>query len=152
MPPMFAGRHPSMRRRRDKAVPIVPPQSQTLPIVHKFGRFLLVGALCTGLQYLVLVALVEGLGLSATAASTIGYAASSAVNYFLNYSFTFNSAARHRRSLPRFVLIGVFGLLLNGAVTFVGTSIYGVHYLLAQVAATIVTLLWNFLANLRWTF
>jgi putative flippase GtrA len=123
-----------------------------LPIAHKFGRFLLVGGLCTGLQYLLLVALVEGLGLSATIASTIGYAASSVVNYFLNYSFTFNSAQRHRRSLPRFVLIGVFGLLLNGAVTFVGTSIYGVHYLLAQVAATIVTLLWNFLANLRWTF
>jgi putative flippase GtrA len=121
-------------------------------MVHKLGRFLLVGALCTGLQYLLLVALVEGLGLSATVASTIGYAASSVVNYFLNYSYTFNSAQRHRRSLPRFVLIGVFGLLLNGAVTFVGTSIYGVHYLLAQVAATIVTLLWNFLANLRWTF
>jgi putative flippase GtrA len=133
-------------------VRIVPPQSPTLPVVHKFGRFLLVGGLCTGLQYLLLVALVEGLGLSATAASTMGYAASSVVNYFLNYSFTFNSAERHRRSLPRFVLIGVFGLLLNGAVTFVGTTIYGVHYLLAQVAATIVTLLWNFLANLRWTF
>jgi putative flippase GtrA len=152
MLPMFPARHSSMRRRWGEAVPIVPPQSPTLPIAHKFGRFLLVGGLCTGLQYLLLVALVEGLGLSATIASTIGYAASSVVNYFLNYSFTFNSAQRHRRSLPRFVLIGVFGLLLNGAVTFVGTSIYGVHYLLAQVAATIVTLLWNFLANLRWTF
>jgi putative flippase GtrA len=130
----------------------VPPQTPTLPIVNKFGRFLLVGGLCTGLQYLMLVALVEGLGLSATIASTIGYAASSAVNYFLSYSFTFNSAERHRRSLPRFVLIGVFGLLMNGAVTFVGINIYGVHYLLAQVAATIVTLAWNFLANLRWTF
>lgn len=131
---------------------VVPPQTPTVPMVNKFGRFLLVGALCTGLQYLMLVALVEGLGLSAPIASTIGYAASSAVNYFLSYSFTFASAERHRRSLPRFVLIGVVGLLMNGAVTFVGINIYGVHYLLAQVAATIVTLAWNFLANLRWTF
>jgi len=152
MLPVFPARHSPMHRRQDKTVPIVPPQSPALPMVHKFGRFLLVGALCTGLQYLLLVALVEGLGLSATVASTIGYAASSVLNYLLNYSFTFNSAERHRRSLPRFVLIGAFGLLLNGAVTFVGTDIYGVHYLYAQVAATIVTLLWNFLANLRWTF
>lgn len=133
-------------------MPIVPPQSPALPIAHKFGRFLLVGGLCTGLQYLLLVGLVEGLGLSATIASTIGYAASSVVNYSLNYYFTFNSAERHGRSVPRFLLIGVFGLFLNGAVTFVGTDIYGVHYLLAQAAATAVTLLWNFLANLRWTF
>jgi putative flippase GtrA len=152
MLPVFPGRRPPLRRRRGEAVRIVPPQSPTLPMVHKFGRFLLVGGLCTGLQYLLLVALVEELGLSATIASTIGYAASSVVNYYLNYSFTFNSAERHRRSLPRFVLIGVFGLLLNAAVTFVGINIYGVHYLLAQVAATSVTLLWNFLANLRWTF
>ena len=137
---------------RIQSKPVVPPQSPTVPITHRFGRFLLVGGFCTGLQYLLLVALVEGPGLSATMASTIGYAASSAVNYYLSYSFTFNSASRHRRSLPRFVLVGLVGLLLNGAVTFVGTSIFGVHYLLAQAAATVVTLLWNFLANLRWTF
>jgi len=91
---------------RIQSKPVVPPQSPTVPITHRFGRFLLVGGFCTGLQYLLLVALVEGPGLSATMASTIGYAASSAVNYYLSYSFTFNSASRHRRSLPRFVLVG----------------------------------------------
>ncbi len=121
-------------------------------MVKKFGRFLLVGGFCTGIQYLLLILLVEELALPAAVASTIGYVVSSAVNYALSYSFTFRSAASHRSSLPRFLLIGACGLVLNGAVTYVGTSIYGVHYLAAQVAATAVTLLWNFLANLRWTF
>jgi putative flippase GtrA len=132
--------------------PVEPVRLSTLSVAQKFGRFLLVGGLCTGLQYLLLVVLVEKTGFSATLASTIGYLASSVVNYFLNYSFTFNSVARHRHSLPRFLLIGLCGLLLNGAVTFIGTNVYGANYLVAQATATFVTLLWNFLVNLRWTF
>ncbi len=124
----------------------------TLSVPKTFGRFLLVGGLCTGLQYLLLVVLVEQVGFSATLASTIGYLASSVVNYFLNYSFTFNSTARHRHSLPRFLLISLCGLLLNGAITFIGTNVYAANYLVAQATATFVTLLWNFLVNLRWTF
>jgi putative flippase GtrA len=119
---------------------------------RKLGRFLLVGGFCTALQYILLTALVEGLAMSATLASTIGYIVSASVNYVLNYFFTFESAARHRRSLPRFWLITGCGLVLNGAVTYIGTTIYGAHYLVAQAAATCVTLLWNFFANLRWTF
>jgi putative flippase GtrA len=122
-------------------------------VARKFSRFLLVGGLCTGLQYVLLIALVEGAALSPTLASTIGYLASSAVNYLLNYSFTFRSAAQHRHALPKFVLISSVGLILNAAITFAGTALLGVqHYLLAQVAATCVTLLWNFFANHRWTF
>jgi putative flippase GtrA len=130
--------------------PVAAPQMSA--VAKKFGRFLLVGGLCTGLQYLLLILLVEELAMPAAVSSTIGYAVSSGVNYYLNYSFTFNSAASHRSSLPRFLLICACGLLLNGAVTYVGTSVYGFHYLVAQAVATVVTLLWNFLANLRWTF
>jgi putative flippase GtrA len=138
---VFALTSKSLGRRLDR-----------LAVAHKFLKFLIVGGLCTALQYLILIALVEGFGVSATPASTVGYIASSAVNYYLNYSFTFRSDADHGRSLPRFLLIAGCGLLLNGTVTYVGTAIFGLQYLLAQVAATIVALLWNFLANLRWTF
>jgi putative flippase GtrA len=127
-------------------------RSGRLAVAHKFLKFLIVGGLCTALQYVILIALVEGLSVSATLASTVGYVVSSAVNYYLNYSFTFRSDAEHGRSIPRFLLIAGCGLLLNGAITYLGITLFGLHYLLAQVAATIVALLWNFLANLRWTF
>lgn len=132
--------------------PLVRLRSGRLAVAHKFLKFLIVGGFCTALQYLILIALVEGLGVSATPASTVGYVVSSGLNYFLNYSFTFRSGAKHGRSLPRFLLITGCGLLLNGTVTYVGTVIFGLHYMIAQVAATIVALLWNFLANLQWTF
>lgn len=121
-------------------------------LARKFMRFLLVGGFCTALQYLILVVLVEEFRLSATISSTIGYVLSSAANYLLNYSFTFRSASPHKRSLPRFLIIAGCGVVLNGTVTYLGTTVFGAHYLVAQVAATIVTLLWNFMANLRWTY
>jgi len=123
-----------------------------ISVRRKLGRFLLVGGFCTLLQYILLTAMVEGFAWSATPASTIGYIVSASVNYLLNYCFTFESSARHARSLPRFGVITGFGLVLNGAVTYVGTTVFGAHYLVAQAAATCVTLLWNFFANLRWTF
>lgn len=126
--------------------------SGPLPLVHKFSRFLLVGGVCTALQYALLILLVEAFRMPPTPASTIGYVASSLLNYLLNYSFTFKSRAEHRRSLPRFMVIALCGVALNAAVTFAGTSVFGLHYLLAQIIATCVTLVWNFVANLRWTF
>ena len=121
-------------------------------MLPKFARFLLVGGLCTGAQYAILVCLVEWGSFPAVAASTVGYLVSSVLNYLLNYTFTFRSAAPHGRSLPRFALISGIGVLLNGAVTYLGADVIGAHYLIAQAAATAVTLLWNFSANLRWTF
>ncbi len=133
-------------------MPLLPTGTGALPLVHKFSRFLLVGGLCTALQYALLILFVEEMRLSPTMASTIGYVASSLVNYLLNYSFTFKSTAEHRRSMPRFMVIALCGVALNAAVTFVGTTVLGLHYLLAQVIATCLTLVWNFVANMRWTF
>ena len=97
--------------------------SDNLPVVHKFGRFVFVGGICTAIQYLLLVIFVEGPGLAVTLASTLGYLMSSAANYFLNYRFTFNSSSLHRVALPRFSLIVSAGLLLNAAVTFAAANI-----------------------------
>lgn len=133
-------------------VPLPVTAPGLLALAHKFGRFLLVGVVCTALQYGLLILLVEVFRLQPTPASTIGYIASSVVNYLLNYSFTFRSSADHRRALPRFLLIALCGLALNAAITYVGTAVMGLQYLLAQVLATGATLVWNFLVNLRWTF
>ena len=121
-------------------------------LLPKFSRFVVIGGLCTGVQWLVLIVLTEMAKIHPTGASTIGYVLSAFINYRLNYSFTFSSTASHRQALPRFSLIMIIGLGLNAAVTFVGTTVCGVHYLIAQGVATSLTLLWNFWANHRWSF
>lgn len=118
----------------------------------QFGRFLLVGALCTGLQYLILAAGVELAGIAAVPASAAGFAASSVLAYVLSHRFTFTSRSPHHLAAPRFVLVMVVGLALNALFMQCLHGYLGWHYLPAQVLTTLLTMLWNFWGHRRWSF
>ena len=111
----------------------------------------MVGAVATAIQYALLLLLVRGFGVAPTPASSIGFVLSAAVNYLLNYSFTFKSNRPHGPAAAKFGLLAGSGLLINAAVMHFMVSA-GVHYLLAQVCATAVVLFWNFIGNSLWTF
>jgi putative flippase GtrA len=115
-------------------------------------RFAAVGGLATALHYLILIALVEGAGLDASLASACGYALSTLVNYALNRRLTFRSRRSHSSALPRFLWLAVVGLAINTAAVWLLAQVLGLHYLVAQVAATALTLCWNFLAARHWAF
>lgn len=123
-----------------------------MSLLGQFVRFAGIGGLCTALQYLILVALVVHLRVHPVVASTAGYIGSALLNYQLNRVYTFRSDARHLRALPRFAVISTVGLLLNATVLGLLNSGLKVHYLWAQVVATVIILIWNFLANRCWTF
>lgn len=115
-------------------------------------RFLLVGGLCTGLQYAVLVAGVEWAGVDAVAASAAGFVLSAAFNYLLNRRFTWASQASHSTALARFALVVLMGLAFNVLGMRLLHGYLGWHYVWAQVLVTVVTLLWNFAGHRHWTF
>ncbi len=114
--------------------------------------FLWVGGIATVLQYLTLVILVEIAGVRPALASGVGYATGAGVSYFLNYHYTFASDAGHVLAMGKFFFVAVIGLAVNSAIVVVATENIGAHYLLAQVFATGLVLLWNFAANRWWTF
>ncbi len=74
------------------------------------------------------------------------------VAYLGNHQFTFSSTARHRTALPRFLLIATIGAMLNGVIVWVGTTVLAWHYLLAQIAATVLVLFLTYELNRKWTF
>jgi putative flippase GtrA len=117
----------------------------------RFFRFAGAGAIGTAAHYAVLVLLVEVAAMSAAIAAAFGAVTGALVNYLLNYRYTFRSNARHTFTGPRFALIAIAGLALNSAVVFVFVRL-GVHYLVGQVVATLLVLLFGFLANQFWTF
>jgi len=114
-------------------------------------RFGLVGAVATGIQYLFLIVLVREAGMWPALASAIGFVASSSGNYLLNYHFTFRSGRPHGPAAAKFVTLAAVGLVINFVLMQV-LGAAGVYYLLAQVCATAVVFLWNFLGNSLWTF
>ena len=118
----------------------------------QFLRFATVGGIATLIQYLILIALVQGVNMHAVWASSIGFVVSAICNYLLNYRFTFRSNARHRQAMVKFFLVAGVGLVLNGLIMLVATEYLHVYYLLAQILATGLVLLWNFTGNRLWTF
>jgi len=122
------------------------------PVVQRFLRFTGVGVFGTIAHYLVLVLMVEGLAFTPLAASSVGFTVGALVNYALNYRFTFRSVRRHREALPRFYLVAVAGFVINGLVMLILAERLALQYLLAQLVATGIVLVWGFTANSLWTF
>ncbi len=119
---------------------------------RRFLLFAAVGLVGTLAHYAAMVALVQGLGVPPVAASVAGFLVGMAVNYVLNYRYTFRSAKRHREAATKFFVVGCCGLGLNTALMYVLTSPAGLHYVVAQLGATALVLLWNFGGNQLWTF
>jgi putative flippase GtrA len=120
-------------------------------VVRQFATFAGLGAMATGVQYAILIALVQLFGTEAMLASSLGFIISAIGNYALNRRFTFGSRESHLVALPKFAVVAGVGLLLNGVVLSVLVGV-GTFYLVAQIAATCVVLCWNFVLHRCWTF
>ncbi|WP_347987154.1 phospholipid carrier-dependent glycosyltransferase [Methylomonas sp. AM2-LC] len=124
--------------------------SNVSSVLSKFLSFALVGILGTLAHYTVLFALVEWQNIQPLSATAYGAIAGLLVNYFLNFKLTFNSGQRHTQTFPKFALIACCGMGFN--VAFMAILIPHFYYLYAQIMTTVLVLVWNFFANILWTF
>lgn len=118
----------------------------------QFKAFALVGMLSTAVHFIVLFMLAELFAMYAVWASSLGYLSGGATNYVLNYRRTFRSIVPHRIAILRFVTVAAAGFFVNGLLIQLLTASLRMHYLVSQMIATSVVLVWNFLANRHWTF
>lgn len=117
----------------------------------RFFRFLIVGGSATSLHYLVMAVLIYTSSLSAGAASAMGYVVSAFYNYLANAIYTFDGARRSLKSLSRFFISAIIGLLINQAVLLAGLHLSMPIYI-AQIIATGVVVFWSYLVGAKWTF
>jgi len=121
-------------------------------VLARFMGFAVIGAIGTAAHYSVLSILVELFHVSILVATTAGSITGAVVNYILNRRFTFVSDAKHSVALPKFLTVAAVGAACNWLVVAWLLQHVGWHYLLIQLFATSVVLLWNFAANSLWTF
>jgi len=119
-------------------------------ITKQFSCFFIVGALSALIQFSILISFVEFLFIEPILASTLGYIAGALINYTLNHYFTFKSSLSHKKSLVRFTLNSLFGLLLNFSLMKILLTHYA--YIISQILVSGVILFWNFLVHRYWTF
>jgi putative flippase GtrA len=116
----------------------------------QFTLFSAIGLVGTAAHFFLLILLVQGIGVNPVFASIAGFVLGALVNYWLNYHITFQSKTSHYSSLPRYMTVALIGLGLN---TFImAKAVVLFHYLLSQLLATGLVLIWNFLCSCYWTF
>lgn len=123
-----------------------------MDLLGQFSRFTLVGAVATSVHYAVLIFLVQAINLGPVQSSATGFAFGALVGYVLNYRLTFRSSKRHWEAFPKFLLAALSGLAINTLIMIGLVSGIDAHYLVSQVAATGIVLIWNFYVNRSWTF
>jgi len=118
----------------------------------QFATFSAIGAVGTAVHYSLLLTAVELLGITPLYGTTAGFIAGAMTNYLLNYHITFRSNKRHAEALAKFVVVAIAGAILNVGVMYAGTTYLQLYYIVSQIIATTLVLLWNFAANRLWTF
>lgn len=143
----------AMRPEPSRAEPSQPTNRWERPL-----RFGLVGTLNTAIDFLLLFGLVA-LGLHALLANTISTGVALIFSFFANRQFTFHNHDRKAAQLVKFLIITLTGLwllqpaIIIGVQTVIGYALPSEFSLFtAKVAATIVTLLWNYLLYSRFVF
>ncbi len=116
-----------------------------------FATFVGIGGLATALQYGLMIFLIEWLTISPVLASASSYAISALVNYTANYYLTFKSNAQHLQTFAKFMLATAVVLMVN-TLLFSFFFKAGLHYLWAQIIATLITLFVNFIIHRFWIY
>ncbi len=116
-----------------------------------YFKFLMVGGAGTAVHFLMMAAALLGFGLPAVLASTLGAICGAIVVYTCNYQFTFAARGAHLATVPKFLVLVGLGVLLNAAVV-AGLIGLGLPIVVAQLGATGLVLLFNFVVSKRWVF
>ena len=114
-------------------------------------RYASVGLVATTVHYALLAALVENRLLAPPLAAAAGAWVGAQVAFALNARYTFRPAAVTVGSWLRFQITAAIGVALSFALVAAGVRL-GVHYLVAQAAATVLAMLLTFEINRRWSF
>jgi len=113
-------------------------------VVRDFLRFAAVGAVATVVHYAVLIAMTEWGGASPVTATICGFFVGALVSYYLNRRYTFaDKQTDFAKGLIKFLIVIGIGAVINAGIVAAFVSA-GVHYMIGQVIATGLVLIWNF--------
>lgn len=123
-----------------------------LRLARRLSVYAGVGAIGTGAQYAILIALVRSGWVSPAVSSMLGAGVGAIVNYGLNRRITFRSNSNPLSTAPKFAIVALLGVLTNGVCMKFFTTSVGLNYLIAQLVTTAFVLGLTYLFNSMWTF
>ena len=115
-------------------------------------RYLISGGTAALVHFAVLTALVEWFSAQPLLATSVGFLIGSLINYLLQYHWTFEADGRHHIMLSRYAAVALTTMSINSVLFWTFTEQFDMYYLLAQLVATGMMVVVNFLINKHYTF
>ena len=122
-------------------------------LLIKFLKFGVVGASGVLVDFGVTWLLKKQARLNKYIANSTGLACAVVSNYILNRIWTFHSADPNVGiQFAKFAVVALIGLGMNNAIIYFLNEKKGVRFYMSKLIATGIVMLWNFGANLMFTF
>jgi putative flippase GtrA len=125
----------------------------TKELIAKFLKFCVVGAIGTGVDFGITALCKEALKIQKYVSNGIGFTIAATGNYILNRIWTFQSENEQiATEYIKFMVVSVIGLGINTLTLYLVSKKLKRGFYFSKVVATGVTMIWNFFANLLFTF
>lgn len=118
-------------------------------LLKQAAKFGVVGVLCFGIDYGLMILLTELGKLDYLLSSGISFSVSVVVNYLLSMRFVFRSRENcsKTKEFIAFVGLSITGLLLTEALMWIGVERLNFHYMVIKVVVTGVVMIYNFVTR-----
>lgn len=118
----------------------------------RLGKFLIVGGFGTLMNTGILIVLYHQLHLALIAASVVATELAIGHNFLWNNFWTFGRRGLSFARFAKFNMVSLGGQCITVATLWALVRFMGMHYIIANMAGIGLALIWNFTANVRWTW
>lgn len=117
-------------------------------LIDQILKFGVVGGLAFLIDYVLLYALTEFVGIHYLISSVISFTVSLIFNYILSIKWVFDVTKKQTvKEITIFVILSVIGLGINQVVMYVGSDLLHIYYMLTKIVATAIVMVWNFVTR-----
>jgi putative flippase GtrA len=118
-------------------------------LIEQIMKFGVVGFLCFFIDYFVLFAVTEFLGINYLISSGISFSVSVIINYILSIKFVFNTKKDNNKikEFIVFVVLSLFGLGINQIIMWFTVEKISIYYMLGKIIATAIVMVYNFITR-----
>lgn len=118
-------------------------------LIEQIMKFGIVGFLCFFIDYFVLFAATEILGINYLISSGISFSVSVIINYILSTKFVFQTKqdTNKMKEFILFVILSLVGLGINQIIMWFTVEKVSIYYLLGKIVATAIVMVYNFITR-----
>ncbi len=122
-------------------------------LLIQFSRYLVTGFLSVGIEFTLLILLVEQYQVNYLLANAFAFIITNLCNYFISRHWVFEQG-KHKRHVEFiiFFVTASIGLIINQTIMWVMVEYVAVDYRLSKLAAVGIVILWNFWARKKLVF